>query len=133
MPLNLVLPNLKACDVGAFVGSFHQLFDGTVVGTVERIVGQSIGTSFDLSIVVDVLFKVEIVLIGVSGLGDKLTIHRPDDLLQGGLHSSEQIVCRVTTHVFNAGLIQAQRVPQFGSSRPNWNIDVPTRGEPSHR
>ena len=74
------------------VGTFHQLFDGTVVGAVERIVGQGFGTLFDLRVVVDVLLEVQVILLGVWSLGDELAVDRLDDLPQRGLHGGEQVI-----------------------------------------
>jgi hypothetical protein len=120
-------------DVGALVGALHQLLDGAVVGAVQRVVRQGFGTLFDLGVVVDVLLEVEVVLLGVRRLGDELAVDRLDDLPQGGLHGGEQIVGRVATHVFDAGLVQAQGVAQFGSGWPDRHVDVAARGEPMHR
>ena len=100
---------------------------------VQRIVGQGLCTLFDLGVIVDVLFEVEVVLLRVRRLGEELAVDRLDDLPQGGLYGGEQVVGRVAAQVFDAGLIQAQRVPQLGGGRSDRYVDVAARGEPMHR
>jgi hypothetical protein len=41
LPLDLVLPDLEAGDVGGLVGPLHELADGAEVGAVQGIVGEA--------------------------------------------------------------------------------------------
>ena len=65
LPLDLVLPDLMPGHVGCVVSPLHKLTDRAVVSSIERIVGQSLRTLLDLGIVIDVLFQIEIVLLGI--------------------------------------------------------------------
>ena len=38
LPFDLILPDLVTSNVARFVGSFHQLADGAIVGAIERVV-----------------------------------------------------------------------------------------------
>ena len=133
LPLDLILPDLVAGDVGGLVGALHQLADGAVVGAIERIIGQGFSALLDLGVVIDVLLQIEIVLLGVRRLGDELAVDGLQRLPQDGLHERQQIGCRLAAHVFDAGLEQAQRVAEFLGGRADGNVDVTARRQAMDR
>ena len=63
-PLDLVLPDLVAPDVG-LVGAFQDTGQGVEVILVELRVGERVDLVLDLGVVVDRLLEVEIVLVVV--------------------------------------------------------------------
>ena len=89
LPLDLVLPNLVSRHVAGLVRALHELANGAVVSTIKRILRKSLGPLLDLRVVVDVLFQVEIVLLGVWRLGDELTVYRLEGLSKRGLDRGE--------------------------------------------
>ena len=129
LPLNLMLPDLVAGDIGMLIGTFYELHQGAVVGAVQGIVRQRFCAFFDLRVVVDVLLEIEVILFGVRRLGDELTVDRFDDLAHGSLHRGQQVIGRFSTHVLDAGLIQAKGVPQFLGRWSYRHVDIAARGQ----
>ena len=131
-PFQPVLPNLVTGDVGG-VGALHQLTHGAVVRAVELFVVEGGDLLVDLGVVVDVLFQVEVVLLCVGSLRNELTVDGLENFAQHGVNLRQQVVCRVAAHLFDAGVVQAQAVSQFGGHQADGDVGVAARGQPVDR
>ena len=121
-----------AGDVGG-IGALHQLADGAVVSAIEFFVVQRGDLLVNLCVVIDVLFQIEVVLLGVVGLGNKLPVDGLEHLTQHGLHLRQQIVGRVTAHLFDAGVVQAKTVTQLGGHHADRHVRIAAGGQTVHR
>ena len=59
---------------------------------------------------------------------DKLTADRLMDFSQNCLDLGAQIVCRITTEIFNSRLVQAQGIPEFFRCGADRSMDI-ARGQ----
>ena len=127
LPFNRVLPYLMASDVGMLVPALHQFNDCAVIGSIKRVLRERLCSLLNLGVVVNILFQIEVVLFSFRCLRNELAIDGLYDLPQGCLNGSQQVIGRISTQVFDAGLVKTQSIAQFLGSGTNLIVDVPAR------
>ena len=123
-PLDLVLPNAIAGDVGRGIRVFEDHAPQRVeVVAIQLRVAEGLGSLLDEGVEIDILLQVEEVLAVFLVEAEELAAHRPQQLLQ---HRLDQRAEEAGV-LFGNGQHQAEIVSQLLRRRSNRRVDVGRR------